>query len=152
MHRILQSSDKKYESCTFGPDMLENIEVFPWVFVSNYLPIFTFCLAMIVLGKNIEGSQLRMVYLITALMIVQSASVLILTTVFLCNSYLYYIEGEQPFNGFGFWYAITCQLADMQIYVNLIWLYSWYRAFEKVKLGDDLQSIENSAKADEAAV
>jgi hypothetical protein len=44
------------------------------------------------------------------------------------------------------------QLADMQIYVSLIWLFSWYRAFEKVKLGDDLQSIENSAKADEAAV
>jgi len=65
--------------------MRDNMEKHPWINVPSYLPMFTFCLAILVLGKNIEGSQLPMVYLITALIIVQSASVIILTTVFLCT-------------------------------------------------------------------
>ena len=88
MQRILLSNDETIEGCTFGPNAHNLSELFPWVNLSSYLPIFTFCLALLVLGKNIGGSQLPMVYLITVLMIVQSASVLILTTVFICEPYL----------------------------------------------------------------
>jgi hypothetical protein len=120
---------------------------YPWVNVPSYLPIFTFCLAFFVLGKNFEGSRLPLVYMITALIIIQNASEIILTSFFIC---------EQPdqtyFTGFDFLFSLTYQLANVQSYVSLIWLYSWYHAFENTKLEDDLQTcIEQSNKADELA-
>jgi hypothetical protein len=119
----------------------------PWINVPCYLPMFTFCLAFFVLGKNFEGSRLPLVYLITALIIIQNASEIILTSFFIC---------EQPdqtiFTGFYFWYSLTYQLANMQSYVSLIWLYSWYHAFQDSKLEDDLLTcIEQSNKAYELA-
>ena len=52
---------------------------------------------------------------------------------------------------YDFWYALTLELANLQIYISLIWLYSWYKAFAKVKLEDDLQTIEISNKNNEFA-
>ncbi len=159
MKRILSNSDDKdFFSCTFRPYMRDNLKDFPWVNLPNYIPIITFCLAMIVIGKNFEGQKLPMVYLITALIIVQSASVLILTSYFICNEYNNYLDNQEsepfqppPIQNYNFLYALTTQLSNLQIYVNLIWLYSWYMAFEKVKLGNDLQRIENSTKTYEIA-
>ncbi len=78
----------------------------PWVNVPNYLPIFNLCLSMIVIGKNIEGSRLPMVFLISAIILVQSASVLILTSYFLCNPY-WNGPAEDPdyplFPAYNFW-------------------------------------------------
>ena len=96
-----------------------------------------------------------MVYLITALIIVQSASVIILTTVFLCTQ-KYRNPPTKPenayFPGYDFWDSLTLQLANLQLYVSLIWLYSWYQAFQNSKLKDNLQTcIEQSNKADELA-
>ena len=147
MSRILFSYDKTDRSCTFGYDMLKNMKDDPWVNVPSYLPMFTFCLAFFVLGKNFEGSRLPLVYLITALIIIQNASEIILTSFFIC------IDPFQTiFKGYFFWYSLTYQLANMQSYVSLIWLYSWYHAFQESKLEDDLQTyIEQSMKADELA-
>jgi hypothetical protein len=88
MLRKLLATDKNFAMCTFGPNAHVRSEFYPWVNLSSYLPILTFFLASIVLGKNIGGSQMPMVYLITTLMIVQSASVLILTTVFVCDPFM----------------------------------------------------------------
>ncbi len=90
-----------------------------------------------------------MVYLITALIILQSVSVLILTSYFLCNPS--YNAPAKDGLIYDFWYALTLQLANLQIYISLIWLYSWSKAFEKVKLEDDLKTIEISNKVDELA-
>ena len=147
MSRILLSYDKPDETCTFGYDMLQNMTDYPWVNVPSYFPMFTFCLAILVLGKNIEGSQLPLVYLITAIIIVQNTSEIILTTVFICID-----PPTKQFPGYFFWSSLTQQLANMQNYVSLIWLYSWYHAFQESKLEDDLQTyIEQSMKADELA-
>ena len=91
-----------------------------------------------------------MVYLITALIILQSVSVLILTSYFLCDP-LYDRPEKNGLIMYDFWYALTLQLANLQIYISLIWLYSWSKAFEKVKLEDDLKTIEISNKVDELA-
>jgi hypothetical protein len=120
---------------------------YPWINVPSYLPMFTFCLAFFVLGKNFEGSRLPLVYLITALIIIQNASEIILTSFFICFDLF-----QTIFKGYFFWYSLTYQLANMQTIVSLIWLYSWYHAFENTKLEDDLQTcIEQSNKADELA-
>ena len=127
--------------------MLKNMKDDPWVNVPSYLPMFTFCLAFFVLGKNFEGSRISLVYLITAIIIVQNASEIILTTVFICID-----PPTKQFPGYFFWASLTYQLANMQNYVSLIWLYSWYHAFQDSKLEDDLLTcIEQSNKADELA-
>jgi hypothetical protein len=129
MSRILFSYDKNEESCTFGFLMFLRMKVYPWVNVPSYLPIFTFCLAFFVLGKNFEGSRLPLVYLITTLIIIQNASEIILTSFFICPQ-----PDQTPFKSFDFWASLTYQLANMQSYVSLIWLYSWYHAFQDTKL------------------
>ena len=127
--------------------MFTRMKEYPWINVPSYLPMFTFCLAFFVLGKNFEGSRLPLVYLITALIIIQNASEIILTSFFICID-----EFQTIFKGYFFWYSLTLQLANMQNYVSLIWLYSWYHAFQESKLEDDLQTyIEQSMKADELA-
>lgn len=119
--------------------------------------MITLFLATMVLGKNIEGTRLNMVFLISVLMIVQSASMLVLTSVFLCipgddgNGYRtppYGAEKNIYFPGYDFWYALFLQLANAQTYVSLIWLYTWWQAFQDRKLKDDL---ETCIKEDEEA-
>jgi len=109
------------------------MRIHPWTNVPSYLPLFILFFAAVVLGKNIEGSRLPMVYLIAALIIVQTASVLILTSVFLCvEDYRSPPSGTQKniyFPAYDFTYSLILQLANLQTYVSLIWLYSWWQAF-----------------------
>ena len=85
MNNVFSSTDKTNATCTFGPEMRKHMSESPWISVSSYFPVCTLFLALMVLGKNIEGSRLPMVYAISTLTIIQSASVLILTSVFLCD-------------------------------------------------------------------
>jgi hypothetical protein len=116
----------------------------PWTNVPSYLPLFILFFAAVVLGKNIEGSRLPMVFMITALIILQSASVLILTSVFLCvQNYRDPPKDAQKniyFPAYDFLYSLMLQLTNLQTYVSLIWLYSWWQAFQNSKLKDDLQT------------
>ena len=95
-----------------------------------------------------------MVFMITALIIVQSTSVLILTSVFLCvEDYRDPPKDAQKniyFPAYDFLYSLMLQLTNLQTYVSLIWLYSWWQAFQNSKLKDDLQTcIELSNQADD---
>jgi hypothetical protein len=136
MTNVFSSTDKTNETCTFGPDMGQNMSVRPLINASSYFPICTFILALIVLGKNIEGTRLPMVYAISILTVIQSAAVLILTSVFLCDdNYLKPNQGKD----YNFWYALTLQLANLMVYVSLIWLFSWWQAYQNSKLKEDLQ-------------
>jgi hypothetical protein len=94
--------EKSPQACTFGYDMLQHMKDDPWVNVPSYLPMFTFCLAFFVLGKNFEGSRLPLVYLITALIIIQNASEIILTSFFVCIQ-----PGQTIFKGILFVYSLT---------------------------------------------
>lgn len=129
--------------------MRANLKAWPVISSSSYLPMIILFVGTLILGKNIEGTRLNMVFLISVLMIVQSVSILILTSVFLCipgengNGYRtppYGADKNLYFPGYDFWYAACLQLANAQSYVSLVWLYTWWQAFQDSKLKDDLQT------------
>ena len=65
--------------------MYEDFIIAPFLNLTLYLPLITIFFAILTLGKAIEGTQLRTVYLITSLMIIQQISDLIVTSVWNCE-------------------------------------------------------------------
>ena len=84
MNQQLVSTDKDEWVCTFGLSMGVDLEAKPFINASSYLPLIIVFVGAMILGKNIEGTRLTMVFLISGLLIVQSVATLILTSVFLC--------------------------------------------------------------------
>ena len=116
VRRNLLSINETKASCIFGPDMLKNFEANPFVNLAAYLVLINSQFALVSLGYNMQGQKLTMVYWICSLMIVQNFSTIILQSTFLCNS-----RGSVDDNGYLFWYSLVQQLANMQVYVTLIW-------------------------------
>ena len=70
--------------CIFGYLIWDDFLEAPLLNLSLYLSYITLCYAFLTLGKAIEGTRLKTVYIITALLIVQKFSEIILSSVFNC--------------------------------------------------------------------
>ena len=113
--RKLLATDFSEHSCILGPNMGQNLTgKYRFDNITAYLVIITFMCAFATLVNNLQGNRLLMVFLIASIILVQNFSTIILESLFLCQE----INCE---GGYCFWYSLTEQLANMQIYVTIIW-------------------------------
>ena len=114
--RKLLATDFSEHSCIFGPNMAQNLTGdHRFDNITAYLVIITFLFAFATLVNNLQGNRLLMVFLIVSIILAQNFSTIILESVFLCPP----IENFESWNFF--WYSLIQQIANMQIYVTMIW-------------------------------
>ena len=137
--RKLLATDLSSRSCIFGPNMQQNLTGYFWFDnTTAYLVFITFQFAFATLVINLYGNRLMMVFLIVLIVLVQNFSTVILESVFLCSTEPH---GTTFGGGYFFWYSLIQQLANMQIYVTLIWTYNWINAWLNLKMEFALNAL-----------
>ena len=152
MFNLTQSTNNasNLDHCIFGPEMAKNLKEYPWLMTSYYLSIITIFLAVLLLGKAIEGTRFTFVFIIAILIIVNNIADIVYYSTFICQPKFWAIKNDGTY--YWYWdvaYVIVMGLCDVHNYLFIVYNYKLGETRAKMKLNLRENELINQIKIQE---
>ena len=142
------------EVCIFGPfDPYEGTGFSgstAVLIITQYMLIIPIFLALLLLGKVIEGSRRVFVFLIIALTMVSNVGDIIFKSTFVCQppgGPVYSFSGAPMYRNWDLWYCIVFSLSNVYNYTLFLYNYKLLETYTELKLKKDNLALSIQVKA-----
>ena len=142
------------EVCIFGPfDPYEGTGFSgstAVLIITQYMLIIPIFLALLLLGKVIEGSRRVFVFLIIALTMVSNVGDIIFNSTFVCQppgGPVYSFSGAPIYKNWDLWYCIVFSLSNVYNYTLFLYNYKLTKAYADRKLAKDANELNIQLEA-----